>query len=202
MLPETFDPSPFTIPLVYALPEPKMFLDKPIGAVLQDEIQGRGVVRRTFSDLLFERCTESGIADPYHPKKPLKMPSENDAPLDEIVKAISKERRSSISSSPPFRSSSRTRTASATCMSLGGSGAGKTTLLQNLILMTCISENPPSLVIIDSQGDLINKLSRLALFDPDMARSRAASSSLSPEGHQASARAQHLRCEPRAARQV
>jgi hypothetical protein len=50
---------------------------------------------------------------------------------------------------------------------LGGSGAGKTTLLQNLILHDLKSENPPSLVIIDSQGDLINKLSHLALFDPD-----------------------------------
>ncbi len=29
------------------------------------------------------------------------------------------------------------------------------------------SEDRPALIIIDSQGDLINKISRLALFDPD-----------------------------------
>ena len=50
---------------------------------------------------------------------------------------------------------------------LGGSGAGKTTLLQNLLLNDLQSEDPPSLVIVDSQGDLINKLSHLALFDPE-----------------------------------
>ncbi len=50
---------------------------------------------------------------------------------------------------------------------VGGSGAGKTTLLQNLILHDLHSEDRPALIIIDSQGDLINKISRLALFDPD-----------------------------------
>ena len=46
---------------------------------------------------------------------------------------------------------------------VGGSGAGKTPLLQNLILHDLQSDDPPALVIVDSQGDLINKLSRLAL---------------------------------------
>ena len=50
---------------------------------------------------------------------------------------------------------------------VGGSGAGKTQLLQHLILHDLQSENPPALVIVDSQGDLIDKLSHLALFDPD-----------------------------------
>ena len=40
-------------------------------------------------------------------------------------------------------------------------------LLQHLILHDLQSDDPPALVIVDSQTDLINKLSHLALFDPD-----------------------------------
>ncbi len=50
---------------------------------------------------------------------------------------------------------------------VGGSGAGKTQLLQHLILHDLQSDDPPALVIVDSQTDLINKLSHLTLFDPD-----------------------------------
>src|SRR5205807_8679118 len=48
---------------------------------------------------------------------------------------------------------------------VGGRGARKTQLLQNLILHNLQSEDPPALVIIDSQGDLIDKISHLAVFD-------------------------------------
>ena len=50
---------------------------------------------------------------------------------------------------------------------VGGSGAGKTQWLQTLILHHLQQDDPPALVIVDSQGDLINRLSHLALFDPD-----------------------------------
>jgi hypothetical protein len=50
---------------------------------------------------------------------------------------------------------------------VGGSGSGKTQLLQNLILCDLKTPDPPAMVVVDSQGDLIEKLSRLALFDPD-----------------------------------
>lgn len=50
---------------------------------------------------------------------------------------------------------------------VGGSGAGKTQLLQHLILSDLEQDDPPALVVVDSQGDLISKLLRLALFDPE-----------------------------------
>jgi hypothetical protein len=53
---------------------------------------------------------------------------------------------------------------------VGGSGAGKTQWLQTLILHHLEKDDPPALVIVDSQGDLINRLSHLALFDPDGGR--------------------------------
>jgi hypothetical protein len=48
---------------------------------------------------------------------------------------------------------------------LAGSGHGKTQTLQHLILADLKSPEAPGLVIIDSQGDMIRKVSRLALFD-------------------------------------
>jgi len=48
---------------------------------------------------------------------------------------------------------------------LAGSGHGKTQTLQRLILNDLQSPDSPSLVIIDSQGDMLSKISRLALFE-------------------------------------
>lgn len=58
---------------------------------------------------------------------------------------------------------------------VGGSGHGKSQLLLKLIHhdLTHEGETPPGVIVIDSQGDLIQTLSRLALFDPDAAGSLA-----------------------------
>ena len=61
------------------------------------------------------------------------------------------------------------------CHIIGGTGHGKTQLMQRMIhadLLAAQTE-PRSVVVIDSQGDLINKLMRLALFDPDAPNSLA-----------------------------
>ena len=58
---------------------------------------------------------------------------------------------------------------------LGGTGHGKTQLLQRMIHADLVAAKADgrSVVVIDSQGDLINKLLRLDLFDPDQAGSLA-----------------------------
>ena len=55
------------------------------------------------------------------------------------------------------------------CHIVGGTGHGKTQLMQRMIHADLVkaSRKRRSVVVIDSQGDLINKLSRLKLFDPD-----------------------------------
>jgi len=47
---------------------------------------------------------------------------------------------------------------------IGGSGHGKTQLLQHLIFHDLTRDEPPSLIIIDSQGDMLRKIERLELF--------------------------------------
>jgi hypothetical protein len=58
---------------------------------------------------------------------------------------------------------------------LGGTGHGKTQLLQRMIHADLVAakEDGRSVVVIDSQGDLISKLVRLDLFDPELPGSLA-----------------------------
>lgn len=55
------------------------------------------------------------------------------------------------------------------CHIIGGTGHGKTQLMQSLVHADLVAAQTDgrSVVVIDSQGDLINKLSRLDLFSPD-----------------------------------
>jgi len=50
---------------------------------------------------------------------------------------------------------------------VGGSGHGKTQLLQHLIVDDLHREDAPALIVIDSQGDMLRKIERLALFEYD-----------------------------------
>ena len=52
------------------------------------------------------------------------------------------------------------------CHIIGGTGHGKTQLLQSLALADFDDPDQPGVVIIDSQGDMLAKLSKLARFDP------------------------------------
>ncbi len=58
---------------------------------------------------------------------------------------------------------------------LAGTGHGKTQALQHLIIndLQRPPEQIPSMVILDSQGDMLNNLKRLALFDPMVEESLA-----------------------------
>ncbi len=61
------------------------------------------------------------------------------------------------------------------CHIVGGTGHGKTQLMQRMIHhdLVAAQTRKRSVVVIDSQGDLINKLVRLELFDPDSEHSLA-----------------------------
>jgi hypothetical protein len=50
---------------------------------------------------------------------------------------------------------------------LGGSGHGKTQTLSHIIMSDLKKPDPPALIIIDSQNQLLRQIQRLSLFDPD-----------------------------------
>lgn len=49
---------------------------------------------------------------------------------------------------------------------LGGSGHGKTQTLSHIIMSDLQKPDPPALIIIDSQNQMLRQIQRLALFDP------------------------------------
>ena len=167
LLPDVFAPSPFTIPLVFALPEPRDFLDRLIGELWQQKYTAAGLFAELTQRIQMNLCAVSGITNPCDPEKPYLFPSDNAAPLDELVEAYFKGTPfSDFFLSPiPLRFTYEERFNHMHVV--GGSGAGKTTLLQNLILSDLVADDPPSLVIVDSQGDLISKLSHLEVFHPE-----------------------------------
>jgi len=166
-LPEFSEPSPFTIPLINVLPEPRKVLDRLYGVIWTQGYIDNGLFVDLAQQMHFNICAVSNIADPYDPKRPFKLPSQNDAPLHELVGAYFRNTplEHFLMAPVPLRLTYEDRFSHMHIV--GGSGAGKTQLLQHLILHDLQSEDPPALVIIDSQTDLINKLSHLALFDPN-----------------------------------
>ena len=172
-LPEIEDPSPFTIPLIYALSDPRLAVEAMSGNLV--EFRNRGLFLSVTEQLYRNICYASG-RDPQDEKsrKPLIFPTKSDLPLDELAKTYL--------AGTPFRdlflapvSLKLTHQERFSHMHiLGGTGAGKTTLIENLIVHDLRSDNSPSLVVIDPHGDLINKLThsdlgiedRLIIIDP------------------------------------
>jgi hypothetical protein len=166
-LPQFSSPSPFTIPLIYTLPEPKKLLDRFYGIIWNQAYIDNGLFVEVGKAMHNNLCAVSKIVDPHNPKnKPYKIPSQNDAPLGELVEAYFRNTPffDFLMADVPLKLTYEDRFSHMHV--IGGSGAGKTQLLQHLILHDLQSEEPPALVIVDGQTDLIHKLSHLALFDP------------------------------------
>ncbi len=166
-LPKSLAPSPFVIPLAYALPDPKKLIDELYGTLWRHEYVKNGLFVNLTRRLYFNLCEASGIPDPYDVKKPFLFASKRSEPLSTIIHDYLKETpfESFFEEPIPLQLTHEERFSHMHVV--GGSGAGKTQLLQSLILHDLTSENRPALVVVDSQGDLISKLLRLDLpFDP------------------------------------
>jgi|ERR1051326_1083609 hypothetical protein len=167
MLPQAEDPSPFTIPLIYAIPEPRTFVQQLFNTLAEDQYRNRAILKDVSERLYLNICDASGIVPGQETRKPYKTPLDSDLPLDEFV--------NQYLAGTPFRDLFLTPVPLKLTHEdrfnhmhvVGGTGAGKTTLLENLIAHDFNSPDCPSLIIVDSQGDLIGKLSRLERFHPD-----------------------------------
>jgi len=165
LLPKTVAPSPFTIPLICALPNPGKLIDSLYATLWDQRYTDAGLFIETTRTMYFNLCRASDIVDPQDPKRPFKPAAKNDAAPVELVETylhdtgfeyLFNETRVPLAYDPETRF--------AHTWIIGGTGAGKTQLLQNLILHDLEADDPPSLVIVDSQGDLIDKVSHLARF--------------------------------------
>ncbi len=165
LLPKTVAPSPFTIPLICALPNPGKLIDSLYATLWDQRYVNAGLFIETTRTMYFNLCRASDIVDPQEPKRPFKTAAKNDAAPVELVETYLHDTGFEClfnETHVPLAYDQETRFAHTWIV--GGTGAGKTQLLQNLILHDLESEDAPSLVIVDSQGDLIDKISHLARF--------------------------------------
>lgn len=165
-LPETESPSPFTIPLINACSQPQAIVQHIYSSFQNPAFIERGLFDPIAAQLSRNLTEVSGVPyDEPNPRKPLKFPIDSKLPLDELQHAYLRGTvfDNLLSLPVPLRLTHQDRFSHMHI--IGGTGAGKTTLLENLILHDLKSENPPALVIIDSQGDLIRKISQLALWN-------------------------------------
>lgn len=162
------DASPFSVPLITALSDPRLLVDRIYEVVANDQSVNYGIFVELRETMYANLCRVSNQVPHTEHKRPLKHAMDDDTmPLAEIVETY-------LAGTPfinflmqpvPIPVTFEQRFSHTHIV--GGSGAGKTQLLQSLILHDLRSEDPPALVVVDSQGDLINNISHLALFDPD-----------------------------------
>ncbi|MBV9570747.1 MAG: type IV secretion system DNA-binding domain-containing protein, partial [Alphaproteobacteria bacterium] len=164
-LPRAEAPSPFTIPLVYALPEPKVMVDKVYGTLVENKYAERGLFS-TISTRMYELlCKQSGRIPNHESKKPFKNAEDSDGTLDEICERYLKGTPFFDLFMAPIPLKFTHHERFEHMHVIGGTGAGKTSLLETLILNDLAFGETPGLIVIDSQGDLIQKLAHLAVFD-------------------------------------
>lgn len=166
-VPQTLGPSPFTVPVMNVLQAGRELVDALYSVACDPKYVDLGLFTTVRETMYASLCHASNVVPHTERKKPLRHAMDRDDPLPDLVDSY-------LAGTPfipylhapiPLKLSHEDRFSHMHVV--GGSGAGKTQLLQNLILHDLKSDDPPALVIVDSQTDLISKLSHLALFDPE-----------------------------------
>jgi hypothetical protein len=163
-IPILHGPSPFVIPLVYALVEPKTLIDNLYQICAHKPYFERGILL-PLTTLLYRNLCEASGRDPNdaNSRKPYKYADTSSLPLDQIVDLYLKDTpfHDLFTKPVPLRLTHEDRFSHMHIV--GGTGAGKTTLIENLILHDIGSDDPPSIVLIDPHSDLVRKLFRADL---------------------------------------
>ncbi len=121
-------------------------------------------------NLFFASGLKPAAAHAPHTDRPFVMASQaKPAPVPDLVETYLRYTPLKALLDAPLPITIPEQVRSEHALILGGSGHGKTQLLQTLILHDLQQEGAasPGVIVIDSQGDLIETLARLPIFDPD-----------------------------------
>jgi hypothetical protein len=173
------DEAPFTVPLVSLLDDPAGAIDGLILALSDDDTMRYDLFLRVRERLAANLLIASGFpatADPNDVVDRLVMPTrqKNRNPAELVELYFAGTPFEALLTLPvPFHVPDSMRFEH--CHIVGGTGHGKTQLMQRMIHADLVGalDDGRSIVVIDSQGDLINKLVRLDLFTPDVEGSLA-----------------------------
>jgi hypothetical protein len=153
--PKMDGPSPLTTPLIELIHEPHKFvygIYRPILISQNTPVIGLYTkMRAVFGENL--RDIPLDIKDPLYPVN-------SDLPVRRLLSYVKGTPFETFLQTPvPIEYANRFRHT----YILGIPGAGKTQLIQHLLLHDIKSKDQPAIVVVDSQGDLIEKLSHLAI---------------------------------------
>jgi len=154
----------FTVRLIELLPQPGYVVGSFKDAMWGDEARALGLFKELERKLADNVCKASGLslADDISKKRHLVVMPELSPlpPLELAVTYLHDTPFLDLMMTPvPLTMPLQTRFEHTHV--LAGSGHGKTQTLQHLIMSDLEQKRPPALIIIDSQGEMIDKLSRL-----------------------------------------
>lgn len=163
---ETDERVPFaTFPLVDLLPDAGRAVMQVMTPFFSDEIEQLALFDGLRRQLDRNIHTASGIEYPA-PAHKLVLPGSHKGSAREIVSAYLHDTplEALFHASIPFSFTDEKRFEHMHVV--GGSGHGKTQLLQHLIASDLRRPDTPSLIVIDSQGEMLKKIQQLDLFAP------------------------------------
>jgi len=172
---ETADPErseAFEVPLIDLLDDPAQSVEDLFKLPYDDETFRLDLFLRLREVSVHNYLLASGLPPTAHPKEhehrlvmPTAQKRKTGSELSEMYLAGS-PLRALVELPVPFQIPDERRFEH--CHIVGGTGHGKTQLMQRLIYsdLLAAAEDGRSVVVIDSQGDLIDKLLRLELFAP------------------------------------
>ncbi len=172
-LPETADPTPFSIPAIYAMPEPRNTVQRIFGTLT--DYYDKGLFKPLAEQMHRNMCIASGRdPDDRHSRKPLIAPCDSTLPLDQFVAAYLADTPFEEAFLAPYPLKLTHEDRFNHMHVVGGTGAGKTTLIENLIHHDLKSDTQPTVVLIDPHSDLVRRLiasdlgikDRLIFIDP------------------------------------
>ena len=167
------DEPAFAVPLASLLERPAEAIERLILALYDDDTLKFEIFEKVRGRISRNMLVASGFpptTDPNDVLERLVIPSRSKSqnPIDLVEQYVSGTPYEALLRLPiPFHVPDDMRFEH--CHIVGGTGHGKTQLLQRMIHadLEAACRDGRSIVVIDSQGDLINKLVRLDLFSPD-----------------------------------
>jgi hypothetical protein len=157
----TDDWEPFaTYPLLDVLPRPGRAVEDLIAPFFAEEAVELGI----FTEL--RRQLERNTSEAFPDQGKAVLPSSHHGSAEEIIRTYLKNTPLEMLFHAPVPFSFEDRARLEHMHVVGGSGHGKTQLLQHLILSDLQKDETPALIVIDSQGEMLRKIQRLALFAP------------------------------------
>jgi hypothetical protein len=161
------DTSAFSVPLVSLLNDPGDIIDAVIRSFCKPEHGELGIFATLQQQFWRNLCDASGVLPDQESRKPLLTAAESDLPPEQLARTYLHQTPFLTLFLTPVPFSLPLQSRFEHHWVVGGSGHGKTQLLQHLIVDDLTRAERPSLIIIDSQGDLLRKVEQLKLFEQE-----------------------------------